>query len=329
LYAVNKYRIGGNFPTLTTVPAEQKVDKRAPAWRRILIPAAAAGILAVVGSILLRQFNQPPEVRPAAAGYTIAKTIQYSYTVQDKTGRVLEMAEFWVHAPVKQTAGQRCRDLTANYPFQLSSDKDGNQVLHFTFENLAPYAFRIITIKAGLQVSRSANPIDAEPGALDLQPEKYIESDHPDIRRTADNLRQADPMKTINAMFRWVAGHVRYSGYAAEDRGALYALKHKKGDCTEYTDLFVALCRANGIPARRIGGYICPESAVLKAPGFHNWGEFYVNGAWQIADPQNNLLMRNPGDYIAMRIIRASEEDPLGTFNRFRVSGEGLKVMMN
>ncbi len=313
---------------MTVAPAEQKAEKNASAWHRILI-AAAAAILAAVGWLLLLQFNQPADVRPPAAGYTIAKTIQYSYTLQNKSGRVVQMAEFWAHAPVKQTAGQRCRDLSANHPFQLLSDKDGNQVLHFTFENLAPYASRIITIKADLLVSRSANPIDAEPGALDLQPEKYVESDHPAIRRTADNLQQADAMKTIDAVFRWVADHVQYSGYAAKDRGALYALEHKKGDCTEYMDLFVALCRANGIPARRIGGYVCPESAVLKAQDFHNWGEFYVNGTWQIADPQNNVLMGSPGDYIAMRIIRASADNPLGTYNRFRVRGEGLKVIMN
>jgi hypothetical protein len=94
-------------------------------------------------------------------------------------------------------------------------------------------------------------------------------------------------------------------------------------------DLFVALCRANGLPARRVGGYICPESAVLKARDYHNWVELYEDGTWQIADPQNNVLMQNEGDYIAMRIIRASQDNPLGTHNRFRFKGEGLKVQMN
>lgn len=267
--------------------------------------------------------------RLPSSEFSISKQIQYSYTVQNKTNRVIEKAELWAHAPVKQTASQRCVDLTANYPFELISDKDGNQVLYFTFERLAPYASRIISIKADLLVSRSANPIATEPEASDRQPEKYIESDHPSIRRAAAKLQESDEIKTINAVFGWVASHVRYSGYAAQDRGALYALEHKKGDCTEYMDLFVALSRANGLPARRIGGYICPENAVLKARDYHNWGEFYENGIWQIADPQHNVLMRNQDNYIAMRIIRASGDNPLGTFNRFRFKGEGLKVKMN
>ncbi len=315
--------------TLEVASAENKTIKKASARRSIMIPGAAAAILAAVGWIMWVQFERSSDVRPPAAGYTIAKTIQYSYTLQNKTGRVVKKAELWTQAPVKQTAGQRCEDLTANYPFQLLTDQDGNQVLHFTFENLAPYASRMITIKADLRVSRSANPISAEPGTSDLQPEKFIESDHPAIRRTAGTLKQADEMHTIEAVFPWVASHVHYSGYADQERGALYALQQKKGDCTEYMDLFVALCRANGIPARRIGGYICPESAVLKARDYHNWGEFYGDGTWQIADPQNNVLMRNPENYIAMRIIRASEDNPLGAYNRFRVKGEGLKVIMN
>jgi transglutaminase-like putative cysteine protease len=294
---------------------------------RLLLICLTLSCLIALTALFIRYTNSSSG-RPLSE-FSIAKHIQYSYTVQNKTNRVIEKAEFWAHAPVKQTANQRCQDLTANYPFQLISDKDGNQLLYFTFENLAPYASRIITIKANLLVSRAANPIAAGPEPCDLQPEKYIESDHPAIRRMAAKLQAPGAIKTINEVFNWVASHVRYSGYAAQDRGALYALEHKKGDCTEYMDLFVALSRANGLPARRVGGYLCPENAVLKARDYHNWGEFYADGTWQIADPQNRVLMQNRDEYIAMRIIRASEDNPLGTYNRFRVKGEGLKARMN
>jgi transglutaminase-like putative cysteine protease len=295
----------------------------------MVIALAAAVFLAAAGWMILRQLDLTSGFKPAAGGYTIAKTIQYSYTLQNKSGRMVPRAELWAHAPVRQTAGQRCRDLTANYPFKLLADEDGNQVLHFSFENLAPYASRIITIKAKLLLASSANPVHAEPGASDLKPEKYVESNHPSMRQVADKLKQSDTDTTIDAMFRWVASHVRYSGYADQERGALYALEEKKGDCTEYMDLFAALCRANGIPARRIGGYICPESTVLKARDYHNWVEFYEGGTWQIADPQNKVLKRSQDDYIAMRIIRASKDNPLEEFNRFRVKGDGLTVRMN
>jgi len=129
------------------VPAsENSTIKRATARRRIFISLAVAVILAAGGWIMWRQLDLAADSKPPLSGYTISKTIQYSYTLQNKSGRMVARAEFWAHAPVRQTAGQRCQDLTANYPFKLLADEDGNQVLHFSFENLAPYASRIITI---------------------------------------------------------------------------------------------------------------------------------------------------------------------------------------
>ena len=55
----------------------------------------------------------------------------------------------------------------------------------------------------------------------------------------------------------------------------------------------------------------------------------YVDRSWEIADPQNRVLSQNAADYIAMRIIHASGNDPMGPYNRFRFKGEGLKVRMN
>ena len=297
--------------------------------RRLLIVGSAALIAAAVVWTTVLVLKRPGSGGTKSADYPTARTIQYSYTLQNQTNRVIEKAEFWAHAPVKQTATQRCEDVSANYPFQIISDPSGNQVLHFSFDNLAPYATRIITIKANLKVSAESNYLDVKPERDDLNPEKYIESDHPAIRRAAAGLRQSDAIETIKAAFDWVSQTVRYSGYAARDRGALYALEHKRGDCTEFMDLFVALCRANGLPARRIGGYISRENGVLKAREYHNWGEFYESGVWQIADPQNNVLMAQQDGYIAMRILRPSANNPLGTYNRFRFEGEGLKVRMN
>jgi len=40
-----------------------------------------------------------------------------------------------------------------------------------------------------------------------------------------------------------------------EEHGAIWAYDHRSGDCTEFTNLFIALCRAAGIPAKFISGY--------------------------------------------------------------------------
>jgi transglutaminase-like putative cysteine protease len=290
---------------------------------------AGAALCCVLVGIFVFDRNTDNGTLSAPVEYVIAKQVQYSFTLQNKTNRVIPKAEFWTYAPVKQTATQLHARLDCNHPYQLIGDNSGNQVLHLTFENLTPYATRLITVRADLGLSNKSNPLPQAPLPWDLKAEKRIESDHPAIRRLAAQLKTSDRFETVERIFNWVAQHLSYSGYTRENRGALYALKYKKGDCTEYMSLFVALCRASGISARGIGGYICPESTKLKPAAYHNWAEFHHNGSWQIADPQNKVLMQNQADYIAMRIIRASEDNPMGSFNRFHVKGQGLKVKMN
>ena len=260
--------------------------------------------------------------------YTIPRHIQYSFTLQNKTNRLVKEPEFWTYGPVKKTPTQQCVKLEASHPFQLISDGLGNQILHFTLENLPPYGSKIITIEADLLLSDTSNAMPLKDLTAYLQAEKYCEFDDPEISRLAKELKAPKPVKTAENIFRWVAGNVEYTGYLREARGALYALKERKGDCTEFMYLFAALCRANNIPARCIGGYVCHENAVLKPNGYHNWVEFCDGGVWKIADPQRNVFMQHPSQYIAMQVIQESSTNPMADYRRFRCAGDGLKVKM-
>jgi hypothetical protein len=65
-----------------------------------------------------------------------------------------------------------------------------------------------------------------------------------------------------------------------QQASALEILEQCKGDCSEHALLFVALCRAAGIPARSCSGYV----NVGSAWGAHAWAEIWT-GAWIGADP--------------------------------------------
>ena len=265
-----------------------------------------------------------PETSPP-----IPRQIQYSFTLQNKTNHLLKKAEFWTYAPVKQTSTQLCDNIKSSHPYKLITDDLGNHVLHFTLNDFPPYATKIIQIKA--RVLLSDKPVTE--AVRDIKPylkaEKYIESDDPVLFNTAKKLTASSNLKTAENIFRWVVGNVRYAGYLSKERGALYALSHKKGDCTEFMYLFTALCRAVKIPARCIGGYITKESSILKPGYYHNWAQFYEDGAWRISDPQNKVFMKENSNYIAIRIIKRPQDNPMLQFNRFRVQGEGLEVKMN
>ena len=262
------------------------------------------------------------------SAYIIPRHIQYGFTLQNKTNRLLKEAEFWTYAPLRQTSTQMCMNLKASHPYQLIPDDLGNQILHFTLKNLPPYTTKIITIEADLLLSDRPNPMQVKDLSAYLRAEAYCESDDPEISQAAKELKGPKPVKTAENIFRWVASNVEYTGYLRNPRGALYALRNKKGDCTEFMYLFAALCRANKIPARCIGGYVCPENAVLKPNGFHNWVELRDNGVWKIADPQRKVFMQAPSRYIAMQVIAESPKSPMADSHRFGFAGDGLMVKM-
>jgi transglutaminase-like putative cysteine protease len=265
--------------------------------------------------------------------YTIPRHITYSFTLHNTTNRVIDQAELWTYAPVRQTATQQLVKLDASNPFEELSDEAGNTMLHFTFQNLPPYATKIVTINADLLLSEVPLPTDVPHTShlrTYLRPEPYCESDDPGIIRLATRLTGVDPLSTANNIFQWVAENIEYTGYLKHPRGARYALQYKKGDCTEFMYLFMALCRAAGIPARGLGGYVYAQNAILKPGDYHNWAEFSVDGVWHLADPQRSVLKKNQSHYLVMRVIGlTSTEHPMQHYRRFRYVGEGLKVSMN
>ncbi len=66
----------------------------------------------------------------------------------------------------------------------------------------------------------------------------------------------------VERLYDWVRENVTYQ--EGPFKGALAALADKTGDCEEMTSLFIALCRASGIPARTVW-----------VPG-HAYAEFYL-----------------------------------------------------
>ncbi|MFH1147687.1 MAG: transglutaminase domain-containing protein [Pseudomonadota bacterium] len=266
---------------------------------------------------------------PQAAG-DITREVQYSFTLRNKTNRLLRDARLWAYAPAKRTSAQDCEKVETSHPYDLITDELGNQILHFNLEELPPYSAKHITIQARLKLRDIPQAVMMQDLQAFLRPEKYIESGEPEICELAKRLSGRNGMETARNINDWVFQNLKYEGYLRGDRGALYALRNRRGDCTEFMYLFCALCRANGIPARGIGGYICRENTILKPQQYHNWAEFYVDGAWQICDPQKNVFGQDESTYVALNIIgESSKNSPMRGFHRFRFQGDGLDVGMN
>ncbi len=123
------------------------------------------------------------------------------------------------------------------------------------------------------------------------QPEKLVESDAPEIISKSQSLTQdaSNIHDKVARIYDFVVSYLHYEPQE-DERGALWALVNGTGDCSEYSYLFVALCRAVGIPARvNVGfGFQGSQSSVVDG---HMWAEYYLQGyGWVPVDPTWNVF---------------------------------------
>lgn len=260
-------------------------------------------------------------------GDPVERYVRYGFTLQNTTGERIPEAVLWVCAPLRETSLQRLRDLNASHPYEQQTDALGNHLLRFVFSNVPPYAVRVVSLDANLELGAKLGREEPDPAAW-LASGPLLEFDDEAFDRLAPVFAGDAPDRTARQIYDWVRGHLQDARYDGTDRGARYALIQQKGDCTEYAMLFTALCRRAGIPARAMGGYVVSRNAVLDPVAYHNWAEFHVNGRWHLADPLTGVFMDGEDSYVAIRILGTSES-PLGDFPRFRHLGAGIKVMMN
>ena len=81
----------------------------------------------------------------------------------------------------------------------------------------------------------------------------------------------ADPVSQAEAIYNWVQKSMTYV-YPPDERGVQNAFETLKGDCGQYSALFMTMCRIAGIPARQQSGFnFVPENT-----GAHVWSEIYL-----------------------------------------------------
>ncbi len=120
-------------------------------------------------------------------------------------------------------------------------------------------------------------PLDAAERARHLHRNEDLVTVTPEAEALARSLTEgiADPYERVRRLYRYVAG--RQCGdefpYALLDLPPPPAARQSGFyDCRMMAALFVALCRAAGMPARRLAGYVIEPEGV----GFHNWAEVWL-----------------------------------------------------
>lgn len=123
------------------------------------------------------------------------------------------------------------------------------------------------------------------------QPEELIQSNHTEIISDATEIvgDEKNPHLMASKIYQFVVDTLTYVKQEKE-KGALWALQNRRGDCSEFSYLFVALCRAVGIPSRIHAGFAFHRDAQTLSDG-HMWAEYYLeNYGWVPVDPTWHLF---------------------------------------
>ena len=120
-----------------------------------------------------------------------------------------------------------------------------------------------------------------------LQPSALVESDAPDVKKAAGSLfaPKASELEKVKAAYEYPARVLKYR--MQKPAGAVKALQTGIGDCTEYSCLFCALCRAGGVPARRVAVFnLGSRNEITAREPNHDTAEVFLSThGWVPVDP--------------------------------------------
>jgi len=175
-------------------------------------------------------------------------------------------------------------------PSEMARDGDGNWIATYRVPAATTFA---VTAKAHIKLSLEPDPevVEAPPQAAHTQSDEYWSLGSSRVKEAAGIY------KTPAEIYQFSADTLTYNydlATAGNIRlGAEQALANPLNAlCQEFTDVFIALARANEIPARRLTGYAYTQNTVLRPLSFvedilHAWPEYYDStaGRWIPVDP--------------------------------------------
>jgi transglutaminase-like putative cysteine protease len=243
---------------------------------RSRIPAAAA--LATLLSV--RGFGAGQSLDPQ-------RTFEFTYemTLKDlPPGR--HSVEVWIPLASADSA-QSVAVESLSSPVKTTETREaeyGNRILHADLSGQEGSTARLAVTYRVTRRTYSGERVDgADSAARFLAADRLVPIDGR-MKELADRITagKRDRREIARAIYDYVFQSLRYdkSGTGWGRGDAVWACDAKRGNCTDFHSLFIALMRAEKIPARFEIGFPLPESTREgEIPGYHCWAEFLVEGA--------------------------------------------------
>ena len=204
-----------------------------------------------------------------------------------------------------------------------SHDKFNNTYDLFNVTDMSTFETITMSQKYIVKLNEVAfgNIVDTDIGSYDTSDEifnlycnnteKYYEINDTDLISASNSIVDPsdNPLEKVQKISSWIDNNIEYDEFGtlpAEEKGAKWAYYNKFGDCSEFSSLMVTLLRIQGIPARKVTGYLigagnefnpavgdvimitADSSESSNFPG-HAWVEYYIPEiGWIACEPQNS-----------------------------------------
>jgi len=213
------------------------------------------------------------------------------HTVVDHIEGDFDSLRVFLKSPASD-ARQKIDLIGINYPFKVTHERwstlynlelkrndfdprrkqtRANIILNIDFERRNPYR-----ISDATRLSELPGIWENTPEVSDyLGPHDYVETDADEIRQVAHTIVDEDFgfWTAVRAIANWVTTYVAYSYNLQHTkyRGALETLRSRRGTCSDFVHLFLALARNKNIPARAMVGLQRHRRTWIM----HSWAEVY------------------------------------------------------
>ncbi len=171
------------------------------------------------------------------------------------------------------------RESDGNLLFEWQSPKPGLVPFDASADVLSRREFIPVTEKVRFPVGELDESLRSF-----TEPSENVDSDNQQIVTLASSLAagEDDLFEVVYKLAEWSNQNIEYnlSTLTADvSKPASWVLENRQGVCDEFTNLFIALNRALGIPARFVSGIAYTDSELFPEHwGFHGWAEVYFPG---------------------------------------------------
>ena len=321
-------------------PAIPEPPKRRRPWWFILLALMVIAIWTAVGLVVATRTTSRESIEETYGSSQPSELVSFDFDFHILLSGHNDSIEFVVAVP--KTIDRRQNVLEVTYDPQPVDifDEGENRYAEFLF--IEPASDIVVSISGeaelfGYDLSSAMemkNPGGESVLNRYLVSEQYLEKGSPEIRAVAESIEGADETDTVEGLFDYVVDNTSYTGYNPGEVGAEEAIERGGGDCSEFADILVALCRAKEIPAKTTDGFIVQEKvegqdvSTIK----HSWAEVYIEEyGWVPFDPtfaDSGLATFNQLDPIFLRVSDIRNNDILnhGHFWAYHYWGDPIEV---